>query len=331
MTPSVTWSRRVTPRPRPVKPSPVHPNATSVLQSTMDNIADQLARVLGELGLNPMEVRDLAVISRRHGSRLYRLRADGRNLVLKWQAEGKTIEPRAYELLKGLRVPTLPFYARTDNAVLLENLEHSPTWRLASERDISYAQTGQALAEWYQFLHLAGRDLVSQGAPEWLRWEWEPLTADSVRRLGRELELSQNPLWEAAARHVSTLKQKARQFPLTLNYNDFHWSNLALSRQGPTRAIVFDYHLLGIGLRWSDCRNVCSGLGPAAEEAFLAAYGPIDQRERALDSALAPLAGLQAALWHSSFPPWARAILDDVESGRLQKALQRAIAPRGEK
>ncbi len=282
--------------------------------------------MLAELGLDPLEVRDLALVGRRHGSRLYRLRAEDRSYILKWQAEGETIEPQAYELLQSLRVPTLAVHARTESALLLEDLESSLLWRPAHERDVAYAETGQALAVWYQFLHLAGRDLVSQGAPEWLRWKWEPLTADSVRRLGRDLELSENPLWEAAARHLPALKEAAQRLTMTLTYNDFHWSNLALSRQHPLRAVVFDYHLLGIGLPWSDCRNVCSGLGPTAQQAFQSAYGPTDPQERVLDDILAPLAALQEAVARPSFPRWARVLLDDVESGRLQKALERASA-----
>ncbi len=282
--------------------------------------------MLAELGLDPLEVRDLALVGRRHGSRLYRLRAEDRSYVLKWQEEGETIEPRAYELLQSLRVPTLGVHARTESALLLEDLEGSILWRPAHERDVAYAETGQALAVWYQFLHLAGRGLVARGAQEWLRWEWEQLTPDSVLELGRDLELPHNPLWEMAARHVSALKEEARGLGLTLTYNDFHWSNLALSRQGPLRAVVFDYHLLGIGLPWSDCRNVCSGLGPTAQQAFQAAYGPADTRERVLDSILAPLADLQEAVARPSFPPWARALVDDVQSGRLGKSLERALA-----
>ncbi|MFO8034383.1 MAG: hypothetical protein R6U88_04360, partial [Candidatus Bipolaricaulota bacterium] len=199
-------------------------------------------------------------------------------------------------------------------------------WRPAQERDVAYTETGQALAVWYQFLHLAGRELVARGAPEWLRWEWEPLTPDSVRRLRQDLELPHNPLWETAARYLPALKEAARALTMTLNYNDFHWSNLALSRQGPLRAVVFDYHLLGIGLPWSDCRNVCSGLARPAQQAFQAAYGPPDPKERVLDDILAPLAALQTAVARPTFPRWARSLLDDVESGRLEKKLHRAIA-----
>lgn len=292
----------------------------------MADTGRRLTQVLATLGLDPLEVRDLALLGRRHGSRLYRLRYNRRSYILKWQVDGETIEPRAYALLKELRVPTLTAYAQTEHAVLLEDLNESPVWRPAEERDTAYAQTGRALADWYEYLHLAGRDLAGDVPPDWLHWGWKALTPNAVRQLGHAMELPHNPLWEIAARHLPALKEAAQELPMTLNHNDFHWSNVALSRQGPPRAVVFNYHLLGIGLAWSDCRNVCAGLGLPAKAAFEEAYGHNDPRERLIDAALSPLADLHAALIRSQFPPWARAIVDEVESGRLQRAVERAVA-----
>lgn len=53
-----------------------------------------------------------------------------------------------------------------------------------------------------------------------------------------------------------------RSLPETLTYNDFHWSKLARSRPLPTgrEVIFYDYHVLGLGLASSDCRNVTSVL-----------------------------------------------------------------------
>ncbi len=292
---------------------------------SMESITERLSEVFAELGFDPFEVHDLTLVSRRHGSRLYRLRYNHRSYVLKWQAEGGTTEPHAYQLLESLRVPTLTLYARTEDAVLVEDLDSSTTWRPARERDTAYAETGRAVADWYLLLHLAGQDLVARGAPQWLTWEWDSLSPDSVRKLGHDLDLPHLPLWETAARHVTALKEAAQELKLTLTYNDFHWSNLALSQHGPQRALMFDFHLLGIGLAASDHRNVSSGLGPAAQRAFSEAYGPPDPRQQLLDDALSPLADLQVAVASASFPPWARALLDDIQSGRLEKKLHRAV------
>ncbi|MBC7170525.1 aminoglycoside phosphotransferase family protein [Candidatus Bipolaricaulota bacterium] len=285
-----------------------------------------LESVLRDLGLNPREVRVLAVISRSAGTRLYRLRIEGKTYVLKRFLDEDAREPRAYDLLRDLGVPTLPVHDSTLSALLLEDLDASPTWRLAHERDVAHRELGRAVAEWYQFLHIAGKGLVKRGPPDWLRWEWDDLTPEGILRAGKVLAMEENPVWEYAARHVEALRARARELPTTLNYNDFHWTNLALSRQPPLRAIVFDYHLLGIGLAWSDVRNVTHSLGPAAREAFLDAYGPTRPEERILDEPLSVLHALQVATARPTIPRWAVESVNRARSGALLAALERAVA-----
>lgn len=285
----------------------------------------ELERVLRGLGVDPSTVRDLEVIARSEAGRLYRMRVHGQRYVVKWFLQDGALEPRAYDLLRELRVPTLPLFASTPHALLLEDLEASPTWKLAEERDVEQRDVGRAVAEWYQFLHLAGRSLVKRGVPDWLRWEWGALTPEGVLQVGQALGMEENPVWQVAADHLDALCSLAQRLPATLNYNDFHWTNLALSRRPPVRAVVFDYHLLGIGLAWSDCRNVLSSLGPAAREAFLDAYGPTDPRERVLDEPLSVLHSLQVAAARPTFPRWAAPCRDEARSGRLLVALERAM------
>ncbi|MBC7220589.1 hypothetical protein H5T55_03855 [Candidatus Bipolaricaulota bacterium] len=285
-----------------------------------------LEAVVRELGLDPREVRVLEAISRSETSRLYRLKIGTATRILKCSLESDPLEPKAYELLGTLRVPTLPVYDRTPSAVLLEDLERSPSWRLAGERDVASREAGKAVAEWYQFFHIAGRDLVKRGPPDWLHWEWDDLTPEGILRAGEVLEMEENPVWEYAARHLEALRARARELPITLNYNDFHWTNLALSRQPPLRAIVFDYHLLGIGLAWSDVRNVTHSLGPAAREGFLGAYGPTRPEERILDDPLSVLHALQIATARPTIPRWAMESVNRARSGALLAALERAVA-----
>jgi len=285
-----------------------------------------LEAVLRDLGLNPRLVRDLAPVRRSEASRLYRLRIEGKPHILKCFAEKDALEPKAYALLRELSVPTLPLHARTSSALLLDDLDASPLWRLATERDVEDREVGRAVAEWYQLLHLAGRSLVKRGAPDWLQWEWDALSAQELLRVGKKLELEDNPVWRMAAYYLEPLRSRARQMATTLNYNDFHWTNLALSRRPPLKAIVFDYHLLGIGLAWSDVRNVTHSLGPAAREAFLDAYGPTRPEERILDEPLSVLHALQVATARPTLPRWAMPCVEKARSGSLLTALERAIA-----
>ena len=285
-----------------------------------------LETVMRDLGLNPREVRDLAPVRRSEASRLYRLKIGGKPHILKCFGEKGAREPKAYDLLRELRVPTLPVHNSTPSALLLEDLEASPLWRLADERDVESRDVGRAVADWYQYLHVAGRSLVRRGAPDWLEWEWDILTPEAILRMGTVLEMEGNPVWKLAADHLDALRARARKLPMTLNYNDFHWTNLALSRRLPIKAIVFDYHLLGIGLAWSDVRNVTYSLGPAAREAFLDAYGPTHAEERILDEPLSVLHALQVATDRPTIPRWAMACVEKARSGSLLSFLERAVA-----
>ncbi len=292
----------------------------------MQDHAAALESVLRKLGLDPLEVRDLALINRGPRSRLYRLRVGAQRSALKWFPEGATHEPQAYILLGALRVPTLTLLAHSDDALLLEDLEASLSWRSADEGDLRQRETGRAVAEWYQFLHLAGRDLVVRGAPDWLQPPWKDLSAEAILSLPDRLGLGRSPVWRLAAEHIELLKAAVEARPLTLNHRDFYWTNLALSRVAPRKAIVFDYHLLRLGLMWSDCRNVLTSLGPAAAEAFLESYGEVDPREKLLDGPLSVLEALQNAAELPSVPRWALGALADVRSGRLAALLEEALA-----
>ena len=131
-----------------------------------------------------------------------------------------------------------------------------------------------------------------------------------------------------AAEHIEALKDGLRSLPETLTYNDFHWTNLALSRhQRPEfRAVVFDYHLLGIGLAASNCRNVGGSLGAAARAAFWVAYGAVDERAAALDAPVATLHALRVAVQRPELPRWALPLVHEVTTGELEAKLRHALA-----
>jgi aminoglycoside phosphotransferase (APT) family kinase protein len=218
------------------------------------------------LGLDPTRVVNVTPLKQEHGHTLYRLKSRERSFILKCfdDAQAAT-EVRAYALLARLGVPTLPVYGSTVGALLLEDLAASDAWRLATEADAQRADVGSAVALWYRALHAAGRALLAEPGetPGFLRREEDALSPESVLRTGEQLGLSDHPVWWLAAEHLGTLKGAIRKMPTTLTHNDFHWSNLALSRGRPSeaRAVIFDYHLLGLGTRYADFRNVSGALG----------------------------------------------------------------------
>ena len=285
---------------------------------------------LATLGLDPSTVTATTLLRQQHGHHLYRLTTGPASYILKWFDDPTTAtEIRAYDLLTRLGVPTLPVHGQSANALLLADLDAGQQWRLATAADTRLAATGAAVAEWYQLLHPAGQTLLSTAPPpDWLPpRESDTLQPAHILAIGQRLQLAHLPVWRLAAEYLAPLQQAVRALPTTLTYNDFHWTNLALSRP-PTpgqRAIIFDYHLLSLGIRYSDYRNVCSSLNGPALATFQATYGPVDERERILDEPLGTLYGLHEALRRPQLPRWALDLVDEATSGRLASKLQRAL------
>jgi hypothetical protein len=296
---------------------------------------ERLYRIAGRLGVDPGCIRGVAVLSERHGHCLWRVVTEGRSYVLKRFPPGDpgASEVAAYRLLQELRVPTLPVYGLAQDALLLEDLAASAGWRLAREEDVLDPAVGRAVARWYRVFHRQGARLLARpgGPPAFLTREIDCLDPASLRAAGRRLGLEAQPGWRLAGEHVEDLKAAMRALPETLNYNDFYWTNLALSRAPGAglrvQAIVFDYHLLGIGPRYCDCRNVAGSLAGAAVAAFWQEYGPVDPWEEVLDRPMSTLVGLVTAAQRDRFPRWAQASLDRVLDGGLERDLRAALDP----
>jgi hypothetical protein len=287
--------------------------------------------VAERLGLDRGQIQAAMPLSERHGHRLWRIGTGEQSYVLKWFPPGdaRETEIEAYRLLREMEVPTVPLYAATGDALLMEDLDTSPDWRLATEADVAQAAVGRAVACWYRVFHRQGAELLARpgGPPAFLTREVDRLNPARLHAAGRELGLEGQPGWQLALEYVEVLKRAMRALPETLNYNDFHWTNLALSRTpGPElQAIVFDYHLLGIGVRFGDCRNVAGSLAGGAVAAFWQEYGPPDEREEILDCPLATLVALVTAAQMPRFPRWATPSLEHVLSGSLKRDLRAAI------
>ena len=282
------------------------------------------------LDIDPKKVRRIELIHREHGNRLYRVHWNAKSSILKlFKGATEATEIQNYELLQRLKVRTLGVHGWTQKALLLEDLATSPCWRLAKEDDLADSETGVAIAKWYRRLHSAGRKLLGSkdGTPSFLGREVDELNPYTIKEIGKKLGLAHDSVWKLAAENIEKIKKAMRSLTETLNYNDFYWTNLALSRSegGNLQAIVFDYHLLGIGLTYSDCRNVTGSLKDKARSSFWETYGPIDEREKLLDDPTAVLYALFAALRLPTFPHWGQGCLDKVENGELEKSLRRAL------
>ncbi|MDE2890444.1 MAG: phosphotransferase [Gemmatimonadota bacterium] len=297
-----------------------------------DDLTDstEIVRVaLEKMGFDTTHLRYVVPIRERHGNRLFRINLEGSPYILKEFGDPEAAsEVWAYSLLEDLEVPTVRVIARTDDTLLLEDLDVSDHLRLANEDDIGKADVGVALAEWYRTLHNAD-SAVRLGVDHrssFLRREIDALTPASIMGVAARIGGSDSTEWSILAGNIDRIRNAVMDSSETLTYNDFHWTNLALSRnERPVRAVVFDYHLLGLGMRYSDCRNVTGSLGPDAADAFRSAYGDTDPREEVLDELVAPLCALVEAFRRSRFPSWAVASLELAETGEIHNRFDRVI------
>ena len=289
-----------------------------------DDVRDALAK---------MELCDsyperVGPIRKKNGNHLYRIALAGSTYVLKVFIEpDASREVGAYAMLRDLGVPTLRVISSTNDALLLEDLDVSEHLRLACQEDIGSPEVGVALAAWYQALH--GADWMSwtrQHEPSLFRREIDELTPDSILEVASRIRSPYQSRWVALADNIGRIRNAAIASGETLTYNDFYWTNLALSRNvEPIRALVFDYHLLGLGLRYSDCRNVTGSLGPVAADTFQSVYGETDPREKVLDDLIAPLYALVEAFRRPRFPSWAEESLEIAMSGEIRGRFERVI------
>ena len=297
-----------------------------------DDLTDSanIARsTLVKMGFDTAHMDSVEPIREREGKRLFRIVLDGSSYILKVFGHTEASrEVRAYSLLEDLGVPTLRVIARTNDALLLEDLDVSEHLRLATEEDVGKVEAGAALAVWYRALHNAGSAVRLGVDPRssFLPREIDALTPASILEIAALVRGSDRKKWSILAGNIDRIRNAVMASAETLTYNDFHWTNLALSRDGkPPRAVVFDYHLLGLGMRHSDCRNVTGSRGPDAADAFRSAYGETNPGEKVLDELVAPLCALVEAFQRHRFPSWAKASLKLAETGEIHNRLDRVI------
>ena len=314
------------------RPAKSVPNGQFLFSEGLTRLTDstEIARAaLANMGFDTARLDNVDPIREKHGNRLFRIILQGSSYILKVFGEPEASrEICAYSLLEDIGVPTLHVIARTNDALLLEDLEVSDHLRLAHEEDIGKPEVGVAVAEWYRTLHNAGSPdrLAVDPRSSFLRREIDALTHASIMDVAARVRGSDKKKWSILAGNIDRVRNAVMSSAETLTFNDFHWTNLALSLNGGRiRAVVFDYHLLGLGMRYSDCRNVKRSLGPDAVNAFRSTYGKTDPREEILDELVAPLCALVEAFQRPRFPSWAKASLELAETGEIHSRLDRVF------
>lgn len=249
---------------------------------------------------------------------------DGTYVLIRTPSDDDLSETTAYRLFQESGIPTLPIYKITDRHVMVEDLTNSADWRLARKIDVELYEVGWAVGEWYKKLHDNGLKLIHRPEFSHLSRECDSLTPESILKIGKTLGMETLPIWQLAADAIDDIKDKIGRMAVVLNYNDFYYTNLALSEQDPLQAIIFDYGELRIGMRYSDCRNVVSSMGYDAIEGFYKCYGEPDPIEVILDDAVTDLYALSSVVQRKVFPKWVKQTRKKIGKKEYEKIIIKA-------
>lgn len=288
------------------------------------NLSEDIYKELATFGLINKDNINFKEIRNKEGIYLYRVKYNNDSFVLKYFLNDEyKREIKNYSLLNELGVPTIKILGSTDRSILLEDLERSINYRLGIKSDLSDIEVAQTLAKWYVKLHSVGSRYVSKESLVFYR-EIDNITKDNIEFIKNKSNTGDNKVWDLIINNWNLFLEKITSLEETLTYNDFYWTNLAVS-DDKKESIMFDYNLLGVGFRYNDIRNVCSSLSEEAQKAFMDEYGEFNEREKIVDDGISDLFNLICAYKKTIFPNWAESSLDAIHNGKLEQNIKKIL------
>lgn len=288
------------------------------------NVIEDIYKELAKLGLSENNYINLQEIRNKDGIYLFRVTYKNKHYVVKYFLKEEYIrEIKNYLILNELNILTIKVFGHTDRSLLFEDLEESKNYRLGVGSDLSDIEVAKALASWYIDLHNKGKKYIIEKSDNFYR-EMNIITKENIEFVKDRSNTRDYKVWDIILDNYDLIFDKVEELEEILTYNDFYWTNLAVSK-GRKKAIMFDYNLLGIGFRYSDIRNVCSSLSEEAGKAFIKEYGEINETEKVIDDGLSILVTLIFAYKRPEFPEWAHDYLNSIHNGELEKAFKKIL------
>lgn len=264
------------------------------------------------------------------GVHLYKIQDFDKRYVLKYfeNAEFRR-EINNYLILKDLDVLTISLIAYTDEAILMEDISYSADMRLAVKEDMSDSDVCFALGKWYKDLHEKGKEYVKLNGRN-MYMETDCITYENIQLIKQKTDTADNPVWKLVEGKLGYLLEIIDKTEKTLTYNDFYYTNMAVSKAHG--AFMFDYNLLGKGYVVADIKNVTCQLSEDAKEAFLKGYGLFNNganydylKEELMHEVAGNLVALCFACQREVFPDWGYEEVEAVKNGVLKENIEKLI------
>ena len=239
---------------------------------------------------------------------VYRI-AGNKPCVLKcYEKDEHKREIKNYLLLQSFGIKTVKVIDFNENALLMEDITKSPTYRLATRADMDAPEIMRKLAKWYRMLHMKGRNYVCNN-DENLFCETDDITLENICMVKEKTQTADEPVWTLLEKNYTTLRELINSTPKTLTYNDFYYTNMIVAKD-KNEAFMFDYNLLGKGFACADLVNVTYEISETAKAAFFTEYGEYDPKEMQLVKITGTLFALITACKRTVFPDWAKGELE---------------------
>lgn len=287
-------------------------------------ITENIYSELKKLGLTKQMDINIEEIRSQNGVCVYRVEYQNKYYVLKYfEKDEFTREIQNYKILSELGIQTIAAYGTTEKSVLLEDISKSEEYRLGIEADLLDLDVAKALAKWYIELHDKGEKYLSNNNTKLYR-EIDIITKDNIKLVMEKSNTGDKEVWKLILNNIDQIIEKTKALGETLTYNDFYWTNFIVKKD-KSEAFMFDYNLMGIGLRYFDIRNVTSSMSPEAGEVFVKAYGNYNRSEKIIDDFLGIIFTLVTAYQREKFPKWAEDSLVMLSNGTLEKSFRKVI------
>ncbi len=271
---------------------------------------DVISRELMKMGIT---CDSCSVLQDKDGVTVSRIESAGVSYVLKcFRSEAFQREILNYRILSSLNIPTIKVVAATDSALLLEDIDRSPVYRLGGPEDMADPEVARRIAVWYKQLHKLGYDYVALHGAD-LYDEADCFTLPNIAFIKEKTHTSSAPAWALLEQNFDAISTILHNAGRTLTYNDFYYTNMVVARD-KSSALMLDYNLLGRGYAYADLRNVTSSLSEEAGRAFQEDYGDFDPMEKALDDVVSVVVTLYLACRREEFPRWALELLDELKT-----------------
>ncbi len=279
---------------------------------------EQIYKILKEHNVKNLKQIILEEISNKDGILVYRVKDQGSSKILKvFENEIYKREISNYKKLMELGIQTILVYSFAESSILMEDIKFSDKYRLATKEDMFDPKVMVPLARWYKELHKKGEVYLKNNKIK-LYSEYDSITRESIVFLKDKITVKNEEAWNILISEIDKLHEfcKARR---TITYNDFYFVNMIVAKDY-SEAFMFDYNMLGEGLRASDVLNVTSSVKNCGEK-FIKSYGEIDSLETTVNNILAHIFAVLEGFKREKFPEWAEESLKFLESESFEKEI----------